>query len=172
MILCWRFTNRNDWTINIKTPADGGYISAVNYYGNAEPYWSSNDVRLIKLDDEGNLTWSFDYTGQYGTDIRAQSIMQSEDLNYVIVGRQEDAENSNNYEGWSIKIGTDDIIIQNPDDPDDPIVEDNSLSFDGVNDYVGLGVSLLNNMTHFTMSGWLNINSSGNREGFLVRIMP
>ena len=65
-----------------------------------------------------------------------------------------------------MKIGTDDIIIQNPDDPDDPIVEDNSLSFDGVNDYVGLGVSLLNNMTHFTMAGWLNINSSGNREGF------
>jgi hypothetical protein len=130
-------TKSNDWPINIKTTADGGYISAVNYYGNAEPYWSSNDVRLIKLDDDGNLIWSFDYIGQYGTDIRAQSIMQSADLNYVIVGKQETAENSNIFEGWSVKIGTDDIVIQNPDDPDDPILDDFSLSFDGVNDYVG-----------------------------------
>jgi len=40
------------------------------------------------------------------------------------------------------------------------------LSFDGSDDYVGTGTSLLNNLTQWTMAGWLKPETAGNREGF------
>ena len=43
--------NHNDWPVNIKTTAEGGYVSAVNYYGPMEGSMYSRDVRLIKLDN-------------------------------------------------------------------------------------------------------------------------
>ena len=41
-----------------------------------------------------------------------------------------------------------------------------SLNFDGVNDYVGIDTSLLNNVSQFTMAGWLKSDTGGNRKGF------
>jgi hypothetical protein len=41
-----------------------------------------------------------------------------------------------------------------------------ALRFDGTNDYVGTGVSLLNNMTDFSMTGWVSArNPDGSRIG-------
>ena len=41
-----------------------------------------------------------------------------------------------------------------------------SLNFDGVNDYVGIDTSLLNNVSQFTMAGWLKSDTGGYRKGF------
>lgn len=41
-----------------------------------------------------------------------------------------------------------------------------ALSFDGIDDYVGTGKSLLNNMGKFTLLGWIYPRSSGSRVGF------
>jgi hypothetical protein len=41
-----------------------------------------------------------------------------------------------------------------------------ALSFDGVNDYVSTGKSLLNNLSSFTLAGWIYPKSSGSRIGF------
>jgi len=40
------------------------------------------------------------------------------------------------------------------------------LQFDGSDDYVGTGTSLLNNVSQFTLAGWLKPETAGNREGF------
>ncbi|HIA93984.1 MAG TPA: LamG domain-containing protein, partial [Candidatus Marinimicrobia bacterium] len=50
--------------------------------------------------------------------------------------------------------------------PNEEISADFVLSFDGVDDYVGTGTSLLNNLSEFSMAGWINPSSYGNREGF------
>ena len=68
--------------INIKTMEDGSFISAVNYYGEMEGSMYSSDIRLVNLDTEGNLLWSFDYTGEFNRDIHANHIVIAHDLNF------------------------------------------------------------------------------------------
>ena len=58
-------TNWNDWPINIKTLEDGTYISAVKYYGEMEGSMYSSDIRIVNIDADGDLLWSFDYTGVF-----------------------------------------------------------------------------------------------------------
>ena len=41
-----------------------------------------------------------------------------------------------------------------------------SLNFDGVDDYVGTGTSLLNNLSQFTMYGWISPENYGSDIGF------
>ena len=41
-----------------------------------------------------------------------------------------------------------------------------SLKFDGNGDYATSGTSLLSNLSQFTMAGWINAESAGNRKGF------
>ncbi|SVB45920.1 uncharacterized protein METZ01_LOCUS198774, partial [marine metagenome] len=45
-------------------------------------------------------------------------------------------------------------------------VKGNRLNFDGTEDYVATGDGLLNNLTSFTMAGWLTPENSGERVGF------
>ena len=126
--------------------ANGTFISAVKYYGEMEGSMYSSDIRLVNLDTDGNLLWSFDYTGEFDRDIQANHLSIAPDQNFLIVGRQEDAESSQNFEGWAMKIGTDDIVISNPDGPDGPdvpISDNYALSFDGINDYVSFGPNVL-----------------------------
>ena len=40
------------------------------------------------------------------------------------------------------------------------------LSFDGTDDYVGIGKPLLNNLKEFTLAGWIFPRASGSRIGF------
>ena len=56
-------TNSNDWPVNIKTLEDGTYISAIKYYGSMEGSMYSSDIRIVNLNTDGDLLWSFEYTG-------------------------------------------------------------------------------------------------------------
>jgi MSHA biogenesis protein MshQ len=68
-----------------------------------------------------------------------------------------------------MKIGTDDIIIQNPDDPDDPPSGNYSLSFDGVNDYVNFGPNILSGSGDFSVSLWFKAPSTGTTQHFFQK---
>ncbi|TMU54964.1 hypothetical protein [Flagellimonas algicola] len=91
--------------------SDGGY--AVLGYSNsmdgdlAGKSTNVNDYWLLKLDDEGNLSWSKTYGGT--KDDRGQSVIQTRDGGYAIVGyaMSDDGDGSNNegfHDNWILKL--------------------------------------------------------------------
>ncbi|WP_422349704.1 hypothetical protein [Flagellimonas sp.] len=147
--------------------SDGGY--AVLGYSNsmdgdlAGKSTSVNDYWLLKLDQEGNLSWSKTYGGT--KDDRGQSVIQTRDGGYAIVGyaMSDDGDGSNNegfHDNWILKL-----------DNSGNILWEKSFGFSG-HDHSYDVVETADG--GFFFSGFLDVTSSGGagnegKGGYLTR---
>ena len=147
--------------------SDGGY--AVLGYSNsmdgdlAGKSTTVNDYWLLKLDQEGNLSWSKTYGGT--KDDRGQSVIQTRDGGYAVVGyaMSDDGDGSNNegfHDNWILKL-----------DSSGNVMWEKSFGFSG-HDHSYDVVETADG--GFFFSGFLDVTSSGGagnegKGGYLTR---
>ncbi|WP_431126772.1 hypothetical protein [Flagellimonas flava] len=147
--------------------SDGGY-AVLGYSNSMDGDLSGkstnvNDYWLLKLDQEGNLSWSKTYGGT--KDDRGQSVIQTRDGGYAIVGyaMSDDGDGSNNegfHDNWILKL-----------DNSGNILWEKSFGFSG-HDHSYDVVETADG--GFFFSGFLDVTSSGGagnegKGGYLTR---